>query len=394
MSTDRPGPPPPEGAEDKARAYASHTRPSSQEPKAAPKPGTIFKIAVGIIICFVLAQIVVVSVALGTLSVGLASCSASFSDMPIQDSQELTAFINDRKANENDLATLDALKGAVGSVIENRYSSNRWTFNDLHAAVSRGTWPEGEIGDTSSSTCPQLWVRLAESCSRWLTLQTDEQWHVVDFSYPFPSNGPIPVPPTRDQYDCVECRCLCTGGPDQGLYVDVRYYRWSPDDEQYQSDLDDARNYRKEGAALLEELRALSDIGDRPFILDGSDLYLWSTGSDDRLRDPDTFVAFANKASGLVGNYADITLLDQETPVELWYSTLSYDYPNELSNEKPSLEDAQKQVLSGRFVWHLNSPWRSELLSAYRSSSDERITLEDLRGELAPEMEKESTEEK
>ena len=95
-----------------------------------------------------------------------------------------------------------------------------------------------------------------------------------------------------------------------------------------------------------------------------------------------------------MGNYADITLLDQETPVELWYSTLSYDYPNELSNEKPSLEDAQKQVLSGRFAWHLNSPWRNELLSAYRSSSDERITLEDLRGELAPEMEEESTEEK
>lgn len=74
------------------------------------------------------------------------------------------------------------------------------SYEEIRSALEKGSWP-GDYCGYGESSSPQLWVRLAQLAQDYLEEKTGETWTVVDFTYPFPDNGPIPVPPTRDEND-------------------------------------------------------------------------------------------------------------------------------------------------------------------------------------------------
>lgn len=345
------------------------------------------KVIIGVFCAITLLQVVAGAYALSSVTVGLASCAGSLSDPPIGDSPETTAFIEDKRANDYDRITIDALRGVLDSLYMSKLGPGEqpMPIDTIRNRVAQGAWPDRlhAFGDITSSTNPQLWVRLAELADQWLTKETGEYWEVVDFAYPFPNNGPIPVPPTRDEGDAVTTRLVCTEGEDKGLYVRVYYYRWQRP-ASFECDLEYARAERQEQMALLEEMRALDDCVGRQILLDGNDLFLWETGEDDPLRDPDRFCAFASAQRERLGDYAQVTLLAADAPVRLYYSALSYDYPYEREDALPSLEEGQEMLLGGDYTWHVSNAFTDELLSI-NLRDDEAVTIDRLSGTLVEE---------
>ena len=349
----------------------------------------IAKVIIALGVAYLIVQVLATILVFGTMTIGLASCTASLSDSPIHDTPATTAFIESRDANKLDLETFDALRGSIEAVHQQTSKSDKhpMSVDTLRAAIEAGGWPADPFGygDTKSSTNPQLWVRLAEACSRWLTLETDEYWQVVDFSYPFPSNGPIPWPATRDEYDSANCLLKCVNGPDKDLYVEVSYYRWA-NPAFYSSDLDYRRQQRDENTKTLEELRKLEELANRQFLFDGNTLFLWETGDDDPLRESNAFLALAHELSAKLGKNAAIKFLARDSPVSLRYWPLSSEYPNELPNQELSPEDAQHLLLCGVNAWDLDYQYEHQLFSVYfYENSDGVQTVSDLSGTLVEE---------
>ena len=323
-----------------------------------------------------------------TVTVSLSTCVASCSDNPIGDSREDAAFIASLEANERDLEVFDALRGCIDSLYARQKA---WDDDESHSAevppvpddmrnsLVAGSWPKDDMRDALS---PRVWVRIAELSQSWIERETDESWEVVDFAYPFPDNGPIPYPATRDEDSCTRTLVCCTSGPDEGLHVVVEYYRWrSP--AVFEADIEEYRSLRRESEAQNEELEGMDSLQDRVFLYDGRDLYVWEQGEGDPLRDPEAFVVFANEMADSLGDYADITLLAADTPIHLTRSSISSDYPNTWPMELVTLEEAKRRLTTGGLPDHFDYARDDVLLKAYRRQ-DEAIALEDLTGTLAP----------
>lgn len=336
--------------------------------------------------------------AMALVSVGLVSCVSSCSDRPIRDTREAAAFIAAHEASERDLVVFDALRGAIDAVYDRLESSARdaekdertkgdvthpMTVDALRSAVASGAWPEDPacFGGSDSSLSPQLWVRIAELSQAHLERETDESWEVVDFAYPFPSSGPVPAPAIRDEKSCTRTLLRCTKGQDQGLYACVRYYRWR-NPAGFEHDLDERRAQADQSKELLEKMGAEDPMEGRRFLLDGGNVYLWSTGEDDTLRDPDAFVSLANKLTELTGAYADVKLLAPDTPVTLAHEPISGDFPNERPVETVPFEEARERLLLSGSELCFDNARGDELYWAYRKNEDTEIATGDLRGTL------------
>ena len=331
-------------------------------------------------------NVIVLVLVLGSITAGLVSCMSSCSDNPLADSREDAAFIADLSANDRDLEAFDALRGALDALHEAAVrrgmeeGSALTATDDLRRAIEAGHWPK----DEGNALNPRVWVRIAELSQTWLEGQTGESWCVEDFSYPFPDNGPIPVPAVRDEDSACLTRLRCTEGSDEGLYVTVQYYRWAKEAYFEAEQLDEARASAAERKELYERILETGLIGERPCLLSDDDLYVWSTGPDDELRDPQAFLDTANELAGLLGNYGYVTLLEPDTPVYVAYDPLSYNYPNERPSEELSLDVARDMLLRAGYVQRFDHAAGDVLLRGCQQTEGEPIVLEDLTGTLAP----------
>lgn len=323
-----------------------------------------------------------------SISISLTTCTSSCSDNPIGDSREDAAFIASLEANQRDIQVFDALRGCIDSLYNRQVA---WDRDDSHSAevppipddmrnsLVAGTWPKDDMRDALS---PRVWVRIAELSQDWIERESGERWEVVDFAYPFPDNGPIPVPPIRDENSSTRTLLRCTSGSDEGLYVTVQYYRWrSP--AVFESNLEDSRAGRVEREERLEYLEGMDALQGRSFLCDGKDLYVWEQGEGDPLRDPDAFVVFANEMTDYLGDYADIVLLAADTPLCMGRDSISSDFPNEWPTEQVSLEEARRRLTQGGFPDYFDHARGDELLATYRRP-DTPVTLDDLTGTMAP----------
>lgn len=329
-------------------------------------------------------NLIVAAASFSLLAVGLSSCVASCSDSPIGDSREAAAFIADRAANERDLETFDALRPALDALTsrlsarDDEGESRLQTTDELRASLVAGRWPES---DASDALDPQVWVRIAELSQDELLRETGERWEVVDFAYPFPDSGPVPVPATRDENSRTLTRLRCTSGADKGIYATVGYYRWVTP-AYFESDLEEQRQAREERIALLDQLTGVDGLTGHDLLLDGRDLYVWEQGDEDPLRDPESFVGAARAATELMGDYAYVVLVARDMPVALGFDTLSSDYPNDRPVEFVGFDEGRERLLAGAYPLYLDHAAGDVLLSGYRPTDGE-LTVEDLRGTLS-----------
>ena len=319
---------------------------------------------------------------------GLKSCSAvlsdALSDDPIHDTADNLAFIADTRANERDLATFDALRGCIDSLYQGRTEGggDAASPDDIRASLVSGAWPSSWEGynDLEGPSNPQLWVRLAELAQTQLEELTGETWAVLDFAYPYPNNGPIPVPPKRTENSRAETLLVCTSGADEGLCVCVSHFRWA-DPAHFETDLPDARDRREARGRCLGELSGIPALAGRSFLLSSSELFVWSTGEDDPLRDPQAFLALANEALQAEGCSA-VRLVEQTRPTAVRTGRVSYDYPNQTVTQDLPFNQARESLLASSWR-ELDLAWDDALLRA-TSYSGEPVAITDLRGELAP----------
>ena len=356
---------------------------------AGQKPRKTWKVFAALGAGCLAVNLIIGGLVTGLLAFGMTSCVSSCSDNPIGDSREAAAFIADRTATTRDLETFDALRGvfeALHDSLQRGVTEDEGflSVDELRAEVAAGSWPKDPVayGGTGSSLSPQLWVRLAELAQDHLVNETGERWEVVDVSYPFPSNGPVPFPAFRDEESAVFTRLLCADGEDKGLCATVAYYRWTAP-ARFETDLEEAREkarQRRESCARLEDAGLLEG---RRYVLADGDLYVWERGEDDPLRDKEAFLAFAGEAVGHLGDYAEVSLLAQDTPLYVRYNPLSYDYPNDRDPERMSFEEGRERLLRTGYPLELDHARGDVLLGIYTSSGGE-IEEGRLRGMLSP----------
>lgn len=369
--------------------------PSSEQPRK--NSHTLLKVVITLIVGFISVNAIIALISLTALSVGVASCVGSCSDSPVGDSREVTAFISDRKATTRDLETFDILRGCIDAVHDQRAraaSSSSTTdgeepaslasVDELRAMVASGTWPDESAGygDVDDPRNPQLWVRIAELSQDYIEDATGETWDVVDFAYPFPNNGPIPVPPQRTETSSVHTRLVCRTGQDAGLFADVTYWRWEQP-ARFEEHIAEAREQRDKNLAKYQTLGARDDLAGRQFLISNNDLYVWDQGENDPLRDLDTFVALVNDLGETLNPYVHVRLLVGDTPTRLAYASLSYDYPNERETQLVSVDTCRTMLANGESSFMLDYASADVLLSGYRTT-DYLCEVTDLSGTLAP----------
>ena len=314
------------------------------------------------------------------LSIGLASCVASCSDNPIGDSREAAAFIASEEATSADLEVLDALDGTIESLLQNAATdAGAESVEELRARVAAGSWP----ADEGQALSPRVWVRIAELSEAWLEHQTSESWVVDDFAYPFPDNGPIPVPPKRDENDRCVTRLLCVAGPDEGLYVHVRYFRWARE-AYFEADLDEARDQADERAQMLAQVGESGLLDGHDFLVSNGDIYVWESGDEDALRDPDTFLTCVNAFGEAFGTYTHVELLVKDAPVMVNHDALSWRYPNDWPLEEVPFDTARELLVRSGHVRTFDHASGDVLLEGYLSVEGEPIDIDELTGSLAP----------
>lgn len=361
-------------------------------PSQPPKKSHSWLKVIAIVLAVIIVGNLVMSILAMTLfasavTVGIASCSAAISDPPIQDSKQVTAFIENPNVTDRDLQTYDALQGCIQSLYENRQrhgASADLSPDALRTQLKTGTWPSdgGGYGDVTSSVSPQLWIRLAELAQDYLQETSGEQWDIVDFSYPFPDSGPIPVPPKRTEVSRVTTLLVCRSGDDTGLFCSVDYYRWASP-TRYEDDLDEVRENRQDLTQSLGQIESLEALSGHQVLLDESDLLIWDQGEEDVLRDPESFVSLTGQVHELLGGYIRVTLLASDTPTRISYRSVSYDYPNERDVQEMSPEACRIVLLNAPYWLDIDYA-EGDVLLYCPWSADRISTTDDLRGSLAP----------
>lgn len=364
----------------------SYVPPQPQAQPSDQRTGSGFWKVFGTIVAGCLTLGVVLGIiGVAALSLMTASCVASCSDSPIGDSREDATFISSRESSKRDLETFDALRGCIDSLYEQTYEGgDTITPDELRREVEAGSWPDSSAGygDTTRSTNPQLWVRIAELSEDYIEQETGEDWKVLDFAYPFPDNGPIPVPPVRDEHDSAQTRLICVSGEDLGLMAVVDYWRWEQP-ARFSSSVEESRETYARNVEDRQKLEQLEVLSGRQFILSSGDIYLWDLGEDDPLRDPDTFADFINEAGTLLDTFTDVSLLVSDAPTGLRYNPLSYDYPNRREVDIVSFDTCAQACLKSSWEVVFDCAYGDVLLGGYRSTS-RTCEPEDLYGPLSP----------
>ncbi|MBR1829090.1 MAG: hypothetical protein IJ781_06210, partial [Atopobiaceae bacterium] len=366
--------------------------PPQPESQTKQSTGTWWKVLGGLFVGCLGINIVLGLLGVLAFSLMTASCVSSCSDSPIGDSREVASFISARESSKRDLEVFDALRGSIDEVYEQRHDRDGdgiKTPDELRQLVASGSWPDESAGygDTTSPTNPQLWVRLAELSENYLEDETGEDWAVVDLAYPFPDNGPIPAPATRDEYDSVTTRLICLEGDDAGIVTTVDYWRWEQP-ARFSHELEESRTNHTEARATLQKFEELELVHGRKVIYSAGDFFLWDQGEDDPLRDPSTFVTLVNQASDISDPFTDVTLLAADAPIKLRYNPLDYDYPNERDEGDLSYEACREACLRVGHAFSFDNAFGDELLTGYATYT-EKCELEDLYGTLAPNAEEE-----
>lgn len=324
----------------------------------------------------------------GSVIIGVRSCVRSLYDDPIGDTPETAAFIADPAATERDIEVLDALAPELGKVFETLSldeGEHALSIEELRTCLEQGAWPTDPAGygGPDRSRSPQLWVRIAELSEDTLEAETGEEWRVIDFSYPFPNNGPIPFPPKRESGDCTITRLVCVEGSDAGLITNVRYFRWNTL-AFFDTGVEEARERYQGRIAFREQVEALGFIDGRTYAIDGRNVYVWARSLDDELLETSMFLDCANNLAELGGNYSDLIILKPDAPMALEYNPLSNNYPNSLPARVVSASESRTTLeLSG----HVYTPLVAEadiLLRAHRETGNPSITEEDIEGSIVP----------
>ena len=293
----------------------------------------------------------------------LNSCTSAFSDDPLGDSREAKAFIDDPNVSARDLETFDALRGCFESMYPISDSSDASAFelqqratiavDAYRAQIQQGRWPSSHdvfaTGDAPLS--PQLWVRLAELSQDYLERETGETWRVIDFEYPFPNNGPIPVPPRRDENDAARTLLVCESGNDVGLTAVVSYYRWRTP-AVFVDNLSEERQRVEQDKAALDKLRSYSPLAGYSYLLEdhGRQLCIWSNGTTDSLRNPGTFSDFAHDVRSYLGAESlSVALVEADAPIVLTWGN-NHDYPNTSKSGIYSFSAAQRELVNSLYI--------------------------------------------
>ena len=354
---------------------------------APPHKNAIWKVLAALGAGCLTIQVILLLVAMAGISAVTASCASSCSDSPIGDSREAAAFIASRDATSRDLSTFDALRGCFES-LHGRLAAHDQaglggterllSVDELRSQIALGEWPSDDGGALS----PRVWVRIAELSQDYLEEKTGEQWEVVDFAYAFPNNGPIPIPPTRDENSHTSTLLLCTRGADEGTFAYVMYYRWrSP--ALFEDDLASQRENRDQNLAMLDAIEQSGLLGSRDYLISNSDLLVWDQGTDDSLRDQELFLQTALELAPILGNYSDVVLLVGDTPINVSYDPLSSEYPNEKPLESMSFAEARSRLAMGRYNYSFSYAAGDALLRVDVGTEEQRPSLQDLRGLLA-----------
>ncbi|MBQ9021024.1 MAG: hypothetical protein IJ113_03265 [Eggerthellaceae bacterium] len=367
-------------------------QPFNNQPK---KTNTGVKLAAGVGVAIMLGLILASFIAVGLF---FHSCTTSFSDPPIGDTAETKAFIKDPVVTERDLETFDIIRGGFEKMyiesltlptVDSKAQAEvdaRNTVDEYRARLAKGIWPESDeffLGPDSHRS-PQLWVRLAQLSEDYLEKQTGEQWRIVGLSYPFPSNGPIPVPPKRTEDSTVYTHCVCESGADEGLNASVAYKRWVRP-ATFSSNIEEVREQVREQEQMLAALDASKTIEGRKCLLGSYDsFYVFARGEDDELRNPDTFVAFAKAlAEELDSPTADVYLLEADTPIVL-RSNSFYEYGNDSLAQIVDYEQARKMLVRDSACSLETAPADTLLTCLFYNNKDKGTNDYSLYGYLVP----------
>ena len=380
-----PGAPQPQ-PEDRASVPTPEVPPADGQAEPPHKNG-IWKILAALGVGCLSVHVIALLMVMAGISTTLATCASSCSDSPVGDSREDAAFIANLTATQRDLATFDALRGCFDSMHEKLAAHDGTglgseerlnTVDELRAQIEGGTWPK----DSGGSLSPQVWVRIAELSQDYLEQETGESWEIVDFSYPFPDNGPIPVPATRGEGSCTCTRLLCTQGDDEGLYAHVDYYRWRTP-ATFEDDLAERRQRRDESRTNLSAIESSGLLGTRDYVLDGDYLYLWVQGETDPLRDQQTFLQTALEFVPYLGDYGRVVLLAADTPVNVSYDVLSNNYPNNKPLQVMGHAEARERLPLSSGVLRFDCASGDMLYTVSLKTEDQRPTFDDVRGTLS-----------
>ena len=338
--------------------------------------------------CFTL-NIVMGLILLAIGSLAATSCVPLGPRSRVGDSDQTTSFITARESSKRDLDTFDALRGSIDALYTQRHTDDgALTPDQLRHEVENGSWPDESAGygDPASPTNPQLWVRLAELAEEYLERETDEDWAVLDFAYPFSAGSLMPTI-GHDEDACVTTRLVCREGEDTGLVATVDYWRWEQP-ARFSHNLEEARAKYQETFDKLCTFEELELVRGRKALCSDDNFYLWSLGDDDPLCDPATFVSLVNEANERMGAWTDVTLLAADASVGVRYKPLGFDYPNDRPFEALPYEDCREACLRGSRAFAFESAYDDELLTGYASFS-ESCELDDLYGTLEPSAQEE-----
>ena len=389
---------PPEINLDSLPSQQSAAQTPYEQPQPQQRPRrkhTVLKIILALVVIYFLINLVLAMMGAAVLGIGLVSCMSSCSDSPIGDTAATTRFISDSTTNERDLATFDALRGCIQSVHDShaRYADSDETsllsVDDLRAQVAAGKWPgtSAGYGDVTTANNPQLWVRIAELAQDHIEAETGERWDVVDFAYPFPNNGPIPVPATRDENSRVTVLFVCRSGADEGLFATVSYWRWERP-ARFEDHVAEAREHRAEELAFDQRVRESGLLEGRDFLVDGNQLFVWALADEENsggknLTDPQAFIELVNAFAELTDGYTSVSLFAHDTPPALGYSALSYDYPNDREASFVSLEACRAALTSSNGSFYVDYAKGDQLLYGWCSANNP-CNEDNLRGTLIP----------
>ena len=364
------------------------------DPNQQAKPsggGIIARILIGLGVAFLVIYAMGTLVAALTLRSCIREVTEAATDVPIHENAEVKSFIEDPRATDRDLEVFDALRGKVDSIYKARTGSSNYdpaedpiiTPEQLRKAIAEGSWPQDSgYRDPSYATSPQLWVRLAQMAQDHLAEVTGESWDVVDLSYPFPSNGPIPWPAHRDEEDTVTVSLVCSSGQDEGLEAQCIYWRWANPEPYFTDTVALRRSESKDYEQRLAEISSGEVLAGRSYVWDPwGYLYVWADGADDPLLDTEAFLAFAKECIPYVGDWGDIVLLESDTPAMLSWSHYGGDYANSHPDMELSREEAQRQLILRRDSYDFDYAYNDCLLRVVCKEGD--VKAEDLEGTLS-----------
>lgn len=162
----------------------------------------------------------------------------------------------------------------------------------------------------------------AELAQDYIEKEPGEQWRVLSFSYPYLAGGSdyIPFSPLKHRAtDELVTSLECVSGPDKGLCVDVGYRRWE-DPASFHSEYEESRDAAREDADTLAAIEASGLLKGRLYTFNEPVLYIWPTGEDDPLRNPETFADVLRALRDATGDPEfglNLILLEKDAPAIL-----------------------------------------------------------------------------